>query len=111
MLPTAAASTPHLPVLLVTGLASPGKTRFVDALLGRLDPRDIAVRTSRDAGEVVLHVHAETDLESMVEGGWLLPDASDAQLKVAVDWEPIERSVRRVIEALAAGRQAWKGAA
>ena len=94
------------PTLLITGLPSPGKTRLVDALQRRLLPSTIAIRVSTDGllpATTALHVHAETDIEALVEGD--LPArayAKGAQLVVPVDWEPVERSVTRVIETLAA---------
>jgi hypothetical protein len=91
--------------LLVTGLPSPGKTRLVDALRRRLQPSQVSVCVSSDGPQSaelpVLHVHAETDLEAMVEGA--LPagnTAKGAELVVAVDWEPLERSVHRVVNRL-----------
>ncbi len=96
--------------VIVTGLASPGKTRLVEALRRRLSPARMVVRVGairqvRNTEAAVLHVHAETDLEAMVEGG-LQPGAREASrradLLVAVDWERVERSVNRVVEALIA---------
>ena len=93
--------------LLVTGLPSPGKARLVDALEGRLRPSNISVRMgshARGPAEMpILHVHAESDLEALIEGG--LPEresSKGAQLVVPVDWEPVDRSVMRIIETLSA---------
>ena len=95
-----------VPVVLVTGLASPGKMRLVSALQRRLEPSHIPVRSAGGpafpADVVVLHVHAETDFEALIEGG--LPAgnrSSGAQVIVPVDWEPVDRSVTRVVESLA----------
>ena len=93
--------------LLITGLPSPGKTRLVDALQRRLPPADIAIRVSSDGPRptepAALHVHAETDFEALVEGDLPARDASKgAALVVRVDWEPVERSVKRVVEILLA---------
>lgn len=91
--------------VLVTGLPSPGKVRLVAALAGRLRDANIDVRLGRharsDADPSVLHVHAQSDIEALVEGE--LPDDQSpkgAQVVVAVDWEPVDRSVRRVIATL-----------
>ena len=93
-------------LVLVTGLASHGKTRFVDALRHRLTPITIPVYVRHSwpvtADGTVLHVHAETDVEAMVEGGLPSPeDAAGAELIVPVDWEPVARSVDRVVASLA----------
>ena len=48
-----------------------------------------------------LRVHAETDVEALIEGGLLRrvrADAAAADLVIAVDWESTERSVGRVVE-------------
>jgi hypothetical protein len=92
-------------IVLVTGLASPGKTRLVAALERRLRPAGIAIHASTSSPSTVrgLHVHAETDLDSLIEGHLVsrapLPKAD---VIVAVDWEPVDRSVTRVIEQLVA---------
>jgi hypothetical protein len=93
--------------VFVTGLASSGKARLVDALLRRLEPAHIDVRAAQPpplgTGAAALHVHAETDIEALIEGGLKLAsqqDARHADLVVPVDWESAERSVSRVIEAL-----------
>lgn len=97
-------------VVLVTGLASPGKTRLVEALRRRLEPATLTVRVGATrqligADAAIFHVHAETDLDAMVEGGLqsIARHASrDADLLVPVDWERVEHSVNRVIDALIA---------
>jgi hypothetical protein len=90
-------------LLLVTGLPSPGKTQLVDALSRRLGPHQVIAGSlpGGHAGNVVLHVHAESDLEAFVEGDW--PDkraAKHAGLVLRVDWEPIEASIDRVMQTL-----------
>jgi hypothetical protein len=48
-----------------------------------------------------LHVHAETDVEALVEGASPTRDAARrAELVVRVDWEPISVTVDRVVETL-----------
>lgn len=94
--------------IVVTGLGSPGKTRLVAALTRNFDGLDISVRVgpASPAPDVpVLRVHAETDLEALVEGGREADarrDADAADLVVPVDWEPVPRSVSRIAEALIA---------
>jgi hypothetical protein len=92
-------------IVLVTGLASPGKTRLVAALERRLRPAGIAVHTSASSPSTVrgVHVHAETDLDSLIEGH-LRSHAPlhTADVTVPVDWERVERSVSRVMEQLVA---------
>jgi hypothetical protein len=90
-------------LLLVTGLPSSGKNRLVDALADRLGPNQVVAGwlPGAHAGNAVLHVHAETDLEALLEGEW--PDrraAEQAELVVRVDWEPIEASIDRVMQTL-----------
>jgi hypothetical protein len=90
-------------LLLVTGLPSPGKTRFVDALSRRLGPGHTIVGSlpGGHAGSALLHVHTETDVEALVEGRWRPPAAAQpAELVVRVDWEPVNASVDRVLETL-----------
>jgi hypothetical protein len=90
-------------LLLVTGLPSPGKTRFVDALSRRLGPGHMVVGTlpGAPAGGELLHVHAETDVEALVEGPYLPRQAAPRpELVVRVDWEPVSASVDRVLETL-----------
>ena len=90
-------------LLLVTGLPSPRKTRFVDALVRRLGSSHVIVGSlpGAHAGAVLLHVHAETDVEALLEGT-PLPDqtARCADLVVRVDWEPLADCVDRVVDAL-----------
>ena len=92
--------------VFVTGLASSGKARLVDALQLRLAPAHIDVRAAQPStpgNAPALHVHAETDIEALIEGGLKTAsqqDARHADLVVPVDWESAERSVSRVIEAL-----------
>jgi hypothetical protein len=93
----------------VTGLASSGKRRLVSALKERLSEAHLDVHAISGPAppptDVTLHVHAETDLEALVEGGLqsaARDTARDAEVVVPVDWERIERSVDRVIEALIA---------
>ena len=90
-------------VLLVTGLPSQGKTRFVEALASRVGPGNVVVGSlpGANAGAVLVHVHAESDVEALVEGAW--PDrtaAKTAAVVVRVDWEPTEVSVERVLRTL-----------
>jgi hypothetical protein len=92
--------------VFVTGLASSGKARLIDALRERLAGRHIDVRTGPPSSledERSLHVHAETDVEALIEGGLkTIPrqEAQRADLIVPVDWESTDRSVSRVIAAL-----------
>src|SRR5262245_7257117 len=92
--------------VLVTGLASSGKARLIDALRERLAPSQIEVRSgprSPASAEPALHVHAETDVAALIEGGLKTGSRQDAQradLIVPVDWESTDRSVARVLEAL-----------
>jgi hypothetical protein len=90
-------------LLLVTGLPSPGKTRFVDALARRLGPTHTIVGAlpGAHAGSALLHIHAETDVEALVEGPLPPRRATQrAELIVRVDWEPVAASVDRVLETL-----------
>jgi predicted ATPase len=78
--------------VLLTGMPSPGKARLKAAL----EAAGLAL-TSPAVG---VRVHAESDLEALLE-----PElqraardaASHADIVVEVDWEPTEDSVRRVI--------------
>lgn len=100
-------------VVLVTGLASPGKTRLVEALGRRLRPAGVAVQASTTSCSDVrgLHVHAETDLDSLIEGHLVArTPLHKADVVVRVDWEPVERSVTRVIEQLVTRGIATAGA-
>jgi len=94
--------------VFVSGLASQGKARFIAALERRLHADGISVRVGTTTvaanhdDEVVL-VHAESDLEALVEGRvWASARAAAdaAEVVVRVDWEPAERSVDRVVGAL-----------
>jgi hypothetical protein len=93
--------------VFVTGLASSGKARLIDALRERLAPVHIDVRAGRPSppdDAASLHVHAETDVDALIEGGLKTPsrlDAERADLTVPVDWESTDRSVSRVMAALA----------
>lgn len=103
-----------IPVVLVTGLPSPGKVRLVHALHHRLEPSRIRVRVAGDAAQpedvTILRVHAATDFEALVEGARPAHEARRADLVVNVDWESVDRSVARVIEALNAQPAAAKAA-
>jgi hypothetical protein len=88
--------------IVVTGLPSPGKTRLVEALSDRLRQEGIAVEASPDVNDHrhPIRVHAETDLEALVEGP--VHAARGADVVVPVDWESPTRSVARVVELLIA---------
>jgi hypothetical protein len=82
-------------MVFVTGIPSPGKTRLKAAI----DAAHLAL-------DVDLRVHAETDLEAMLEPGVLRETraaAAKADLVIPVDWESPEDSVKRVIAALTKG--------
>jgi hypothetical protein len=110
--PTAAGrSDPALggppPVVLVTGTASPGRTRLLTALERGLSAHGIRIETSEraiDRRVPVLRVHAESDIDALLEtgpgteGAW----ARQADLLVPVDWEATAHSVRRIVDALVA---------
>lgn len=90
-------------LLLVTGLPSPAKTRFVDALSRRLGPGHMIVGAlpGAHAGVALLHVHAETDADALVEGPWPPRHAAaPPEVVVRVDWEPVSASVDRVVDTL-----------
>lgn len=93
-------------VIVVTGLASPGKARLIDALQSRLRGTGVTVEPQgrfHDGNSPALRVHAETDLEALVEGAPVVARAArDADLIVPVDWEAPARSVTRVMELLIA---------
>jgi hypothetical protein len=79
--------------VLVTGLGSAGKANVRSATAASPSER------------IVLRVHAETDLDAFVEGLVELDErraARAADLVVPVDWEPLARSVARIMEALIA---------
>ncbi len=86
-------------VLLLTGMPSPGKTRLAAAL-------DAAgVFTASAAAR--LHVHAESDLEALLEPALLRETraaGADADLIIPVDWESTPDSVRRVMTLLSSRR-------
>lgn len=92
--------------VFVTGLASRGKARLIDALRERLASAQIDVRTGElplEDDDAALRVHAETDVEALIEGGLRTAsrrDAERADLIVPVDWESTDRSVSRVMAAL-----------
>ena len=92
--------------VIVTGLASAGKTRLVEALERRLRFAGIVIRAATDlesAPTHSLHVHAESDFDALIEGR-RAPRHSlhRPDVVVPVDWEPADRSVTRVIEQLIA---------
>jgi len=88
-------------LLLVTGLPSPGKARLVDALAERFGATNILVGALPGGGASVLHVHAETDADGLVEGHGPRDTARTARVVIPVDWEPVEKSVARVAATLA----------
>jgi hypothetical protein len=82
-------------LLLVTGMPSPGKARLRAALE--------AAELSIAPPSAPFRVHAETDLEAMLEPGLLRETraaAAEAHIVIPVDWESPEASVRRVIAVL-----------
>lgn len=82
-------------LLLITGIPSPGKARLKAAL----EAADFSTASSAQP----IRIHAETDLEAMVEPGLLRETrvaAATADIVIPVDWETPEDSVRRVIAAL-----------
>jgi hypothetical protein len=82
-------------MVFVTGIPSPGKTRLKAAL----DAADLSLN-------ITLRVHAETDLEAMLEPAALRETraaAAKADIVIPVDWESPENSVKRVIAVLAKG--------
>ena len=84
-------------MLSLTGMPSPGKARLAQAL------EAAGLSLSKSAPD--LRVHAETDLEALLEPGLLTgthADAAAADLVIAVDWESTAHSVGRVIELVAA---------
>lgn len=91
--------------VVVTGLPSPGKTRLVEALRDRLRVDGIAVAPAPEPTDdrPLLRVHAETDLEALVEGTPVVArSARGADVIVPVDWEAPSRSVARIVELLIA---------
>lgn len=81
--------------MLLTGIPSPGKARLKAALDAAAIPIDAPLR-----------VHAETDLEALLEPG-LQRETRDAAARadiiIPVDWESPEHSVKRVIAILSKG--------
>jgi hypothetical protein len=85
-------------VLLLTGMPSPGKARLKEALE--------ATELSMATAPTPVRVHAETDLEALLDPELQRQTraaAAQADIVVPVDWERTERSVQRVIAFL--GRQ------
>jgi hypothetical protein len=79
-------------LLLLTGMPSPGKARLKEAL----EATDVAIGNA----PTPVRVHAETDLEALLEPGLQRETraaAAQADIVVPVDWERTERSVQRVI--------------
>jgi hypothetical protein len=80
--------------MLLTGIPSPGKARLKAALDASI-PVDAPVR-----------VHAETDLEAMLEPSLQRETraaAAKADIVIPVDWESPADSVKRVIAVLSKG--------
>jgi hypothetical protein len=87
--------------MLLTGIPSPGKAR----LRAALDAAGVPL-TGVAAEALALRIHAETDLEALLEPGLQRETraaAAKADLVVPVDWESPEDSVKRVIAVLAKG--------
>ena len=83
---------PMLSDVLLTGMPSPGKSRLKAALE--------AAGLSLTSPGVGVRVHAETDLEAMLEPELQRATrdaAAHADIVVPVDWERTDDSVRRVI--------------
>lgn len=81
--------------MLLTGIPSPGKARLKAALDAAAIPLDAPVR-----------VHAETDLEALLEPELQRQTsaaAAKADIVIPVDWESPGDSVKRVIAVLAKG--------
>ena len=88
-------------VLQLTGMPSPGKTRLAAAL------HAVGLATASAAG--TLHVHAESDLEALLEPAQLRATRAEekhADLIIPVDWESTTDSVRRVMTLLSSRRVA-----
>jgi hypothetical protein len=80
-------------ILRLTGMPSTGKERLAVAL------EAAGFRVTPSDGEV--RVHAETDLEALVEPGLLKQThaaAAAADIVIAVDWESTARSVGRIVD-------------
>jgi hypothetical protein len=85
-------------LLLLTGMPSPGKARLRSAL------QDAGLAVSASG---TVHVHAETDLEALLDPEVLRATteaAAQADLVIAVDWERAEDSVTRVAAFLSRGK-------
>lgn len=85
-------------LLLLTGMPSPGKARLKEAL----EATEVEIASA----PTPVRVHAETDLEALLEPELQRETraaAAQADIVVPVDWERTERSVQRVIAFL--GRQ------
>jgi hypothetical protein len=81
--------------MLLTGIPSPGKARLKAALDAAAIPLDAPLR-----------VHAETDLEALLEPGLQRETsaaAAQADIVIPVDWEAAEDSVKRVVAILSKG--------
>jgi hypothetical protein len=79
-------------LLLLTGMPSPGKARLKEAL----DAADVWIASA----PAPVRVHAETDLEALLEPELQRETraaAAQADIVVPVDWERTEKSVQRVI--------------
>jgi hypothetical protein len=94
--------------ILVSGLASSGKTQLIEALSHQFSGRGVVVRALGDGSDssgAALRVHAESDLEALVEGDLAAAErraAAAADIVVPVEWEPLARSIARITEALVA---------
>jgi hypothetical protein len=100
--------------VLVSGLPSRGKAALVDEVARHLAPIGIevqavgpvpaaAARRPPASDELVVLVHAETDVEAMLEGASQSATTAasrEADVIVPVDWEPVARSLARIVEAL-----------
>lgn len=91
-------------LVLVTGLPSTAKGRFVDALSRRLGTDHAVVSWFYGAhpASVQLHVHAESSAEALIEGGWLERSAGRPDLVVHLDSEALDASIGRVLRTLRA---------
>ena len=93
--------------LLITGIPSPGKARLKAALdAADLGAASASAEASADKDARALRIHAETDLEAMLEPGLQRETraaAAQADIVIPVDWESPADSVKRVIAALARG--------
>ena len=92
-------------LVLVTGLPSATKERFVNALSSRLGAGHVVVSWFYGArpASVHLHVHAGSDAETLVESGWPNRRVGDRpDLVLHVDRETVDSSIDRVLSALRA---------